>query len=184
MLKELRRTGLARAALFLVAAFAAGAVVNPAQAMPAGSEAPGGQSRPKIGLVLVGGGAKGARHVGVLKVLEELRIPVDGVAGTSMGSIVGGLYASAHASRGNRPGNPADRLEGSVHRRPEARGSPYASDDTFYVFKAKPGVSDGTIKMPLAYIQGVRPAVEPSDAAGGRRHEFRRTADPLPRRRG
>ena len=50
--------------------------------------------RPKIGLVLGGGGARGAAHVGVLKVLKELRIPIDYIAGTSMGAIVGGLYAS------------------------------------------------------------------------------------------
>src|SRR3954468_16649479 len=50
--------------------------------------------RPRIGLVLSGGGARGAAHVGVLKVLEQLHIPVDAVVGTSMGSIVGGLYAS------------------------------------------------------------------------------------------
>jgi NTE family protein len=50
--------------------------------------------RPRVGLVLGGGGAKGAAHVGVLKVLEELRIPVDCIAGTSMGAIVGGMYAS------------------------------------------------------------------------------------------
>ena len=50
--------------------------------------------RPSIGLVLSGGGARGAAHVGVIKVLEELKIPVDCVAGTSMGAIVGGLYAS------------------------------------------------------------------------------------------
>ena len=50
--------------------------------------------RPRIGLVLSGGGARGAAHIGVLKVLEELRVPVDVIAGTSMGSIVGGSYAS------------------------------------------------------------------------------------------
>jgi len=50
--------------------------------------------RPKIGLVLSGGGARGFAHIGVLKVLEAHRIPVDYIAGTSMGSIVGGLYAS------------------------------------------------------------------------------------------
>jgi NTE family protein len=50
--------------------------------------------RLRIGLVLSGGGARGAAHVGVIKVLEELRIPVDFIAGTSMGSAVGGLYAS------------------------------------------------------------------------------------------
>ena len=50
--------------------------------------------RPRIGLVLSGGSAHGLAHVGVLKVLEELRVPVDVVAGTSMGSVVGGFYAS------------------------------------------------------------------------------------------
>lgn len=58
------------------------------------STAEAAQDRPRIGLVLGGGGARGMAHVGVLKVLEEMRIPVDCVAGTSMGSIIGGLYAS------------------------------------------------------------------------------------------
>lgn len=49
---------------------------------------------PKIGLVLSGGGARGIAHVGVLKALEELRIPIHYIAGTSMGGVVGGLYAS------------------------------------------------------------------------------------------
>ncbi len=51
-------------------------------------------ARPKIGLVLGGGGAKGAAHVGVLKVLEEHRIPIDYIAGTSIGSVVAGMYAT------------------------------------------------------------------------------------------
>ncbi len=50
--------------------------------------------RPRIGLVLAGGGAKGGAHVGVLKVLEEMHVPVDCIAGTSMGALVGGGYAS------------------------------------------------------------------------------------------
>ena len=49
--------------------------------------------RPRVGVVLSGGGAKGMAHVGVLKVLEELNIPIEYIAGTSMGSIIGGLYA-------------------------------------------------------------------------------------------
>ena len=53
-------------------------------------------SKPKIGLVLSGGGAKGFAHVGVLKVLEEAKIPIDYIAGTSIGAIVGGLYASGY----------------------------------------------------------------------------------------
>jgi len=50
--------------------------------------------RPKICLVLSGGGARGAAHVGVLKVLEEYRVPIHCIAGTSMGSLVGAAYAS------------------------------------------------------------------------------------------
>jgi NTE family protein len=49
---------------------------------------------PRIGLVLSGGGARGSAHIGVLKVLEELRIPIHVVVGTSMGSLVGGSYAA------------------------------------------------------------------------------------------
>ena len=49
--------------------------------------------RKKVGLVLGGGGAKGVAHIGVLKVLEEAGIPIDYIAGTSMGAIVGGLYS-------------------------------------------------------------------------------------------
>lgn len=53
--------------------------------------------RKKVGLVLGGGGAKGAAHVGVLKVLEEAGIPIDYIAGTSIGSIVGGLYSVGYS---------------------------------------------------------------------------------------
>ena len=53
--------------------------------------------RPKVGVVLGGGGAKGAAHIGALKYIEEMGIPVDYVAGTSMGSILGGLYAMGYS---------------------------------------------------------------------------------------
>lgn len=53
-------------------------------------------SRPTIAVVLSGGGAKGAAHVGALKIIEEAGIPVDIVVGTSMGAIVGGLYSSGY----------------------------------------------------------------------------------------
>ncbi|MFT4835976.1 MAG: NTE family protein [Psychromonas sp.] len=51
------------------------------------------QTRPKIGLVLGGGGAKGAAHIGILKVLENNNVPIDFIAGTSIGAYIGGLYA-------------------------------------------------------------------------------------------
>lgn len=56
------------------------------------------QQRKKVGVVLSGGGAKGFAHVGVLKVLEEIGIPIDYIAGTSMGAVVGGLYALGYTT--------------------------------------------------------------------------------------
>nr|NIP13861.1 hypothetical protein [Pseudomonadales bacterium]NIX07150.1 hypothetical protein [Pseudomonadales bacterium] len=52
---------------------------------------------PKVVLVLSGGGARAAGHIGVLKALEEFRVPVHGIVGTSMGAVVGGLYAAGHS---------------------------------------------------------------------------------------
>lgn len=60
----------------------------------AAASAAAADERPKIGLALSGGAARGCAHVGVLEVLEEMRVPVDYVAGTSMGAVVGGLYAA------------------------------------------------------------------------------------------
>lgn len=57
-----------------------------------------GKPSPKVGLVLSGGGARGFAHIGVLKVLEEVGIPVDYIVGTSMGSIVAGLYAIGYSA--------------------------------------------------------------------------------------
>lgn len=56
------------------------------------------QDRPKIGVVLSGGGAKGIAHVGTLRLMEKLGIPVDYIAGTSMGAIIGGLYAYGYTA--------------------------------------------------------------------------------------
>ena len=56
----------------------------------------GGKARPKVGLVLGGGGAKGAAAIGILKELEREKIPVDYIAGTSIGAIIGGLYAQGY----------------------------------------------------------------------------------------
>ena len=64
-----------------------------AGAAPAAGDTPARQ-RPRVGLVLSGGGARGMAHIGVLKVLEEMRVPIDCIAGVSAGAIVGGLYAA------------------------------------------------------------------------------------------
>ena len=54
------------------------------------------KERPKVGLVLSGGGAKGLAHIGVLKAIEEAGVQIDYIGGTSIGAIVGGLYASGY----------------------------------------------------------------------------------------
>jgi NTE family protein len=81
--------------------------------------------RPKVALVLSGGGARGIAHIGVLKVLEEARVPVDCVVGTSMGSIVGGAYAT-----GMRPDEMERRVSGAdwdylFGDKPQRRDMPY-----------------------------------------------------------
>ena len=56
------------------------------------------EQRKKVGVVLSGGGAKGMAHIKALKVIEEAGIPIDYIAGTSMGAIVGGLYAIGYTT--------------------------------------------------------------------------------------
>ena len=107
-------------------------------------------NRPKIGLVLSGGGARGAAHVGVLKVLEENHIPVDVIAGTSFGSIVGGLYAAGYS---------ADELEEilknikwqdvlSSQAPRNQRSFRRKQDDQGFLIKFKVGVKNGKLKLP------------------------------------
>ena len=79
-------TGLVIANLFSAVAWAALPGETTAGASPA--------KRPKICLVLSGGGARGAAHIGVLRVLEQYRVPIHCIAGTSMGAIAGGAFAS------------------------------------------------------------------------------------------
>jgi NTE family protein len=102
-----RRLGLWLGAAGLVLAQAAQAApAAPAGAADAAGKAstastastPSTPPRPRVGLVLSGGGARGYAHIGVLRVLERLRVPVDIVVGTSMGSVVGGAYAAGRTA--------------------------------------------------------------------------------------
>ena len=107
-------------------------------------------ARPKIGLVLSGGGARGVAHIGVLKVLEELRIPVDYVVGTSMGSIVAGAYAM-----GNRPDELAQHI-GSVEwdkvltdNPPRLERSTYAkATERANIVSGEVGFRDAEMRLP------------------------------------
>lgn len=113
--------------------------------------------RQKVGLALSGGGARGAAHLGVLRVLEEMKIPIDYIAGTSMGSIVGGLYASGmtpdeieHALKTmdweHIFSDAPPRVERSFRRK---------RDDDLYLVKARLGISDdGEPRFPTGAIQG------------------------------
>jgi len=128
-------------------------------AQPVYAEEPGADQaqRPKIGLALSGGGARGAAHIGVLRVLEEMHIPIDYIAGTSMGSIVGGLYASGMTTDEIETAMNSMDWDGIFSDAParENRSFRRKRDDDLYLVKAKPGISDeGELKLPTGAIQG------------------------------
>jgi NTE family protein len=119
-------------------------------------------ARPRVGLVLSGGGALGAAHVGVLKVLEELRIPVDVIAGTSMGAVVGGLYASgrsaAELERLIVEIDWNDLFKDNIPR--EERPFRRKQDDYNFLSTAKLGLLNGEAQLPTGLIQGQKLALQ------------------------
>ncbi len=115
-----------------------------------------GGDRPRIGLALSGGGARGAAHVGVIHVLEEMNIPIDCIAGTSMGAIIGGLYAAGlgveDLTTALRDIDWKDAFQDSTarqdvtyHRKQEDRG---------FLIKSKAGIKAGEIRFPKGLVQG------------------------------
>jgi NTE family protein len=114
--------------------------------------------RPRIGLVLSGGGARGAAHIGVLKVLEELHVPLAAIAGTSMGAVVGGLYASGLSARD------IEKIMTSINWQDAFRDRPPREDldlrrkeeDETFLVKYRLGVRDGQVVLPKGLIQGQR----------------------------
>jgi NTE family protein len=123
----------------------------------AGNQESNQAGRPKIGLVLSGGGARGAAHIGVLEVLEEMHVPIYCITGTSMGSIVGGLYASGMSTAEIRKAltsiDWADAFNDNIPR--EDRSFRRKRDDDLYLLKHKPGIGDeGIIKLPTGLLQG------------------------------
>ncbi|MCP4236292.1 MAG: patatin-like phospholipase family protein [Aestuariibacter sp.] len=113
-------------------------------------------NRPKIGLALSGGGARGAAHVGVLKVIEELQIPVDYIAGTSMGAVIGGLYASGMSSEEIEQQFNTINWTTVFKDKPERpeRSQRRKSDDRLYLVEAKIGVNDAGLHLPKSAIEG------------------------------
>ena len=140
--------GLGIAALSWAAMAQLAPTPEPARAEPA---------RPKIGLVLSGGGARGAAHIGVLKVLEELRVPVDVIAGTSMGSIIGASYATGSDGAADGKGDRFDHHREALHRQAAARRPVDAAEDddeTPYIIPEL-GIGGDGIALPKGVVTGV-----------------------------
>lgn len=113
-------------------------------------------SHPRIGLVLSGGGARGAAHVGVLRVLEEMRIPIAAVAGTSMGALVGGAYASGvGVDRLEKELTGADWDDLFVDEPPRNEWPMRRKDDTEQpTWDFSVGVRAGRVRLPKGALAG------------------------------
>jgi NTE family protein len=149
--------------LGLAGVLAAGCLCSAAGSVAAGAATAGTAAadtappaRPRICLVLSGGGARGMAHIGVLKVLEDLKIPIDCIAGTSMGAIVGGLYASGMTVA------QIDSTMRSVDWQEAFRDAPprrdlafrRKQDDRNFLVKLPLGLKHGKVLLPKGFIQG------------------------------
>jgi NTE family protein len=113
-------------------------------------------TRPRLGLALSGGGARGAAHVGVLKVLEEIHVPVDIIAGASMGSIVGGLYATGMSPQEMEDALATMDWDGSFEDKVPRQARPFRRkfDDPAYLSKLVIGISSDQPSLPTGLVQG------------------------------
>ncbi|QQK05282.1 MULTISPECIES: patatin-like phospholipase family protein [Burkholderia] len=143
---------------------AATAATAPATAPGAAAPAPtctadgGPAGRPSVGLVLSGGGARGYAHLGVLKVLEENRIPIDCIAGTSMGAVVGGLYASGMAADEMQKRLSEVNLADIAFDVTDRADLPQSSreDERLYINGLTLGFGKKGVKAPVGLVQGNR----------------------------
>src|SRR5688572_310443 len=113
-------------------------------------------TRPQIGLVLSGGGARGGAHIGVLKALEELRVPVDYVAGTSIGAVVGGFYVSGMSVADLEQLVESLEWEAAfLNVTPrQLKSFRRKRDDDSFLVNQKPGLNDGEFELPIGLVQG------------------------------
>ena len=139
---------------FLVAIAVLGLVC--ASAGSASAEGPCPEDRECVGLVLAGGGARGAAHVGVLQVMEELNVPVDFIVGTSMGAIVGGMYASGVSPEQMQRNLEAIDWEEAFDDNPPRKNIPFRQkeDDDKSLFKLNFGFSKDGFKSPKGLVAG------------------------------
>lgn len=112
--------------------------------------------RPRIGLVLGGGGARGAAHIGVLKELERMQVPIDAIVGTSMGAIVGGLYASGVSVEDLEKTVATLDWADAMSDTPERRDLSFRrkKDEEQHPINFEIGYRDGDFRLPPGAIQG------------------------------
>ncbi|MES2071599.1 MAG: patatin-like phospholipase family protein [Pseudomonadota bacterium] len=113
---------------------------------------------PKICLALSGGGARGFAHIGVLKTLEALNVPIDCIAGTSMGAVVGGLYAAGLSATEIEQRLDALKLNDVALDRVDRRAlpQPLREEDEQYPLGATVGVSNNGVRLPTGVVQATQ----------------------------
>src|ERR1700691_3339048 len=114
------------------------------------------QARPRIGLVLSGGGARGATHIGVLKMLDQLHVPIDVIAGTSMGAVVGGLYASGMSGEQIQHALSSLDWQAAFRDRPPRTELDYRrkEEDREYLVNLPLGIQGKRLVIPKGLVQG------------------------------
>src|ERR1700692_687314 len=125
-------------------------------AEPAGAATIPPPVRPRICLVLSGGGARGMAHIGVLRILEELKVPIDCIAGTSMGAVVGGLYASGMTAAQIEATMRSVDWQEAFRDAPPRRDLAFRrkQDDRNFLVRLPLGLKHGQILLPKGFIQG------------------------------
>ena len=122
---------------------------------PASAPTPA-KARPSIGLVLSGGGARGGAHIGVIKALQELRVPIDSIAGTSIGAIVGGFYVSGMTVQDMQTlVESLEWEEAFLNQTPrKLKSFRRKRDDYTFLVNQKPGLNGGQFQLPAGLVQG------------------------------
>lgn len=131
-------------------------IVSGVNAQPVDAQDPPANKRPRVGLVLGGGGARGAAHVGVLKELERQRIPIDVIAGTSMGAVVGGLYASGMSAAELEELVGSLDWAGALSDKPRRKDLSFRrkQDDAQFPIDLEVGVRGTDLVLPKGVVQG------------------------------
>jgi NTE family protein len=138
--------------------------------------------RPKIGLVLGGGGARGAAHIGVLEVLEELKIPVDCVACTSMGALIAGAFASGLSPAMMRQEMAEANWDTMFSDIPDFSDVDYRYKETLrrFIPGSELGVSSDGVRFPPGVVDGVKIKLFFNQLVGANRSERLIEKLPLP----